>query len=203
MNGARVREPARSTSLRRVAFATLGLLSGALIATPSVATTMRRLDTRDLTLGSQDIVIGTVETVRPYWGARHDKIFTEVTVRVARSIKGAAVERLSLVQLGGEVDGVRYTVPGCAAFRPGEEALLFVWRDRRGQAQVNGLAQGKFDIERDATTGEARVQRRAPGMAVRDVRSLSALPEGVASPTLRLDDLVREIQRTLGTETER
>ena len=48
--------------------------------------------------------------------------------------------------------------------------MLFVWRDTKGHAQVNGMAQGKFDIERDTATGTLMVQRNVPGFAVTDVK---------------------------------
>lgn len=184
-----------SRSMRRsVALASLALA----LATAASATTMRRLETRDLTLGSSEIVVGTVESARSRWDANHRHIFTDVDVRVTRSLKGDGASRITLTQLGGEVGGVRYSIPGGPLFRPGEEALLFVWRDSRGRPQVNGLAQGKFDIERDSATGKATVQRHVPGFAVTDARRLAAA-EGAAgnAPGIPLDDLVREIQRTL------
>jgi hypothetical protein len=162
------------------------------------ATTMRHLDTAALTLGSSDIVIGVVESTQPHWDAAHTRIVTDVNVRVTRTLKGAGGERITLTELGGEVDGVKYSIQGSAAFRPGEEALLFVWRNARGVAQVSGLAQGKFDIAIDAATGERLVRRPLPGFAVRDVKSLAQAAEGTPAPRLRLDDLVGEIQAVLG-----
>jgi hypothetical protein len=164
------------------------------------ATQMVHLDTQALVLGSDDIVVGQVETIQPHWNATRTKIFTDVSVRITQALKGGAGERLTLTQLGGEVDGVRYTVPGCPAFVAGEEALLFVWRGTRGQPQVSGLAQGKFDIRRDPATGEATVQRSVPGLAVRDARQLRLVPQGKAAPRIPLNDLVREIQQVLDQE---
>jgi len=173
------------------------VLCALLAAHTAAATTMAQLDTRALTLQSSDIVIGTVEQVHSYWNPAHTRILTDVTVAVSRSLVGEAADRITLTQYGGEVDGVRVSVPGCPSFRTGEEALLFVWRDPRGVAQVNGLAQGKFDIARDAATGEMLVQRRTPGFAVRDVKTLGRVAQGQAAPALRLDALVREIRHTL------
>jgi hypothetical protein len=172
----------------------------ALSATAAGATQMMHLDTQALVTGSNDIVIGRVESVTPRWNATRTKIFTDVSLRVSRTLKGIPGDRITITQIGGEVDGVRYTVPGCAVFTPGEEALLFVWRDRTGQARVNGLGQGKFDIRRDATSGEATVQRSVPGLAVSDARRLRLTGADEAAPRIPLDDLVREIQRVLATE---
>jgi hypothetical protein len=172
-------------------------LAVALLATPAFATSLRHLDVRDLTLESSDIVIGVVEGRRSYWNDARTKILTDVDLRVTRSLKGSPGGRLTLTQLGGEVDGARYTVPGCPAFATGEEALFFVWRDTRGRAQVNGLGQGKFDIRRDPTTGVPTVQRMAPGFGVRDTRMLRSLEAGESPPRLLLDDLIAEIGRAL------
>lgn len=176
----------------------LVLLVTGLAASPAGATQMRHLDTRALVRGSSDIVVGTVDAVRSYWNAEHTRILTDVTVRVGESLKGAPGATLTLTQVGGEVDGMRYDIEGSPRFTAGEEALLFVWRDARGRAQVNGLAQGKFDIRRDPATGAAHVQRSLPGFGVRDVRTLSLVPAGEEAPgSLRLEDIRREIQRAL------
>jgi hypothetical protein len=159
---------------------------------------MARLDTRALTLQSSDIVIGTVDRVNSYWTPDHRRILTDVSVSVSQSLVGAGPGTLTLTQYGGVVGNVRVSVPGCPAFRKGEEALLFVWRDAQGRAQVNGLAQGKFDIERDPSTGEMLVQRRVPGFEIADVKSLGRVPAGQQAPQLRLGSLVREIRATLG-----
>ncbi len=168
-------------------------------AVPASATTMRHLDTRGLTLGSSEIVVGAVQATRARWNADRSKIFTEVDLRVAESLKGAGTQLITLTQLGGEIDGVKYSIPGGPLFRAGEEALVFVWRDPKGVAQVNGLAQGKFDITRDAKTGTATVQRAAPGFAIKDVRRLASVQSGESTPRIALDELKREIRRVLAT----
>jgi len=183
----------------RFAAAALGLLL-ALGVPRAHATEMEHLDTQALVTASNDIVIGEVESIQPHWNAGHTKIVTDVTVRVTQTLKGRGADRLTLTQLGGEVDGVRYTIPGCPSFARGEEALLFVWRDTRGQAQVNGLAQGKFDIVRDPASGTATVQRSVPGLAVGDARQLRLVPQNQPAPRILLDDMVREIRRAMGEE---
>ena len=171
-------------------------LLGALCTGPAHATQVVQLDTRALTLGSSDIVIGQVESVVSRWNEAHTKILTDVTVKVSTSLKGGG-DRIVLTQLGGTIGNLRTTVPGCPAFTQGEEALVFVWRDTRGRAQVNGCAQGKFEIRRDPRSGERWVQRAAQGLAVRDARTLALVGPGESAPTIPLEDLIAEIQRTL------
>lgn len=178
----------------------LRVLSGAclllLASVPSGATTMIQQDTRELVRGSQDIVVGNVVSTRARLDDSGRRIVTEVVVEVTQSLKGEK-QHLTLVQLGGELYGMRYTVPGAPLFRSGEEALIFVWRDAHGQAQVNGLAQGKFEIQRDPATGERLIQRNAPGFAVKDVRTLHPLAAGESAPQLPLRRMIGEIERIL------
>lgn len=181
----------------------LSLLCAFVLAGAARATTMTHLDTPALARASHQIVIGHVAATRAHWNDTHTRIVTDVDVDVSESLKGAPATRVTLTQLGGEVDGVKVTVDGCAAFRPGEDAVLFVWRDARGRAQLTGMAQGKFEIERDARTGARTVQRRTPGFAVRDLRGLHAAPAGRAAKALPLDDFVREIRTALADPASR
>ena len=97
-------------------------------ASEASATQVTRLDTRTMAQTSSDIVIGKVTGTQARWNDAHTKIVTDVQVEVAEALKGGATTTLTLTQLGGEVDGARYSVPGCPAFRSGEEVLLFVCR---------------------------------------------------------------------------
>ena len=159
------------------------------------ATQVEHLDTRAMVQQSSDIVIGTVEGTRSYWNDRHTKILTDVTVRVSDRLKGSGGPTVTLTQLGGELDGFRYQIEGSPEFQRGQEALLFLWRDSRGRAQVNGLAQGKFEIRRDRATGERLVQRALPGLAARDARTLRLQGAGEAPARITLDEMVREIRQ--------
>lgn len=175
----------------------LAVLVPCLAAGPAAATRVIHLDTKSLVHESSDIVIGQVEGTRAHWNERHTKIVTDVDVRVTQTLKGSPATRVTLTQLGGDIDGMRYEVPGSPVFTSGEEALLFLWRDTRGRAQVNGLAQGKFDIRRDPATGERLVQRALPGLAINDTRNLGPVRAGAAAPRVTLNAMVGEIQRAL------
>ena len=186
-----------STSRLPLAIA-VAVLSAASVAAPVAnATQVMHLDTRGLTRESSDIVIGTVGVQQAHWNDAHTMIVTDVTIQVSQSLKGAATTELKLTQIGGEVDGMRYSVPGTPTFRTGEEVLVFAWRDRTGRPQVDGLAQGKFEIDRDPASGARVVQRAVPGLAIRDAKNLEAVPVGRRAPRLKLDALVREIQGAL------
>jgi len=175
------------------------LLIPSLLPAPAAATQVVPLDTRGLVRSSSDIVIGEVIGKRSYWNAGRTRIFTDVIVRVGESLKGAG-DTVTLTQLGGEVDGATLDVPGSPSFRRGEQALLFLWRDGRGRPQVNGLAQGKFEIARDPATGSRMVERRLPGLAFRDARTLRPLAAGERPAAVPLADLVGEVRRLLAED---
>lgn len=179
----------------------LAILIGALVlvraAAPAGATTVFHLDTPALVRGSDDIVLGTVGSTRSFWNDGRTAIVTEVTVSISDVLKGEAQATVTLTQPGGEVDGMRYQIPGSPVFHEGEEVLLFLWEDSRGRAQVNGLAQGKFEVRTDAASGERVLSRQLPGLAFRDVRSLARVRASEPAHAVPLRLMLREIHRTL------
>src|SRR5947199_4074697 len=88
------------------------------------ATTLQHVDTRDLTIGSSDIVIGVVESSRSYWNERHTRILAAVVVRVGRRLRGAEAGHLTLRHLGGTGAGARYPIPACPAFKAAGRPLF-------------------------------------------------------------------------------
>jgi hypothetical protein len=167
------------------------------LAAAADASQVIHLDTRGLTHESSDIVIGRVGEQHAHWNAAHTMIVTDVTIAVDQALKGSSTGSLTLTQVGGEVDGMRYSVDGSPRFTSGEEVLIFAWRDPLGRPQVDGLGQGKFEIRRDPTTGARTVQRSLPGLGVADARSLRTLPSEATSARVPLDELVREIRAAM------
>ena len=182
--------------LSRISCGSLLLALSTLAAASARATTLVHQDVVGLVGSSSDIVVGHVNTVRAHWDEYHQHIVTDVTFDVSESLKGEK-RRLTLTQLGGEVDGIRVTVPASPAFRTGEEALLFVWRDSRERAQVNGLGQGKFDIWRDPVTRQRVLGRRVPGLEIGDLRTLRAPRSGESEARVPVDQMIREIRRAM------
>lgn len=180
----------------------LAFLAGVLAASSAVATQVVRLDTPALVRGSSDIVVGEVTGTVSRWNASHTRILTDVTVRVEESLKGSGASTLTLTQLGGDLDGLHLEIEGSPAFRSGERSVFFVWRDRQGRAQVNGLAQGKFDIVRDAASGRALVRRQLGGMTLLDPRTARTQRAAAAvEGAMPLDDFKAEIRRAMATST--
>jgi len=123
------------------------------------ATQIRYRSVEQLGAQSSTVVSGTVIGSRSFWNDTHTKIFTETQIEVDAAYKGARTASVSILQLGGVVDGLRVTVSGALYWRDGEEVLLFLEPYDNGTYQVSGFSQGKFHVERDPDTGERFVRR--------------------------------------------
>lgn len=120
------------------------------VALPATATQILHQSPEQLGRSAELVVRGRVEARQSYFADGGRRILTETTVAVEETFKGAAPARVTVVQAGGVVDGVRMTVHGALAWEEGEEVLLFLEPSLPGRHRVAGLSQGKFALERDA-----------------------------------------------------
>lgn len=132
------------------------------VALDALATQVIQRTPKELAQDSQLVVDGKVASVRSYWNEDGSKIFTEAVVTVAATHKGGATQSVRVVQPGGVVGITRMTAHGALQWKPGEEVLLFLEPSLPGAFQVAGFSQGKFLIERDASTGKAFVKQAMP-----------------------------------------
>ncbi len=152
---------------------------------PVGASTVLRLDDGEIVDLAERIVHGRVlskEVRRARDGVR---IFTEYRVAPdellkplprAAGIPGGppALEpdgTLVFRQWGGELDGVRFYIPGVAELDPDEEVLLFIEPAGDPVERVGftvGPALGNYGVERDPATGRATARRRLNGLELED-----------------------------------
>lgn len=123
-----------------------------LLALPAGASSALREDLQSLAQGADAVVHGRVLAVTSRWNGDHTRILTDVDVEVVEALKGEPGPRVRITQPGGEVGGLGQHVAGLAAFRTGEEVVVFLGRrgGTQGAYAVRGLAQGKFRVERGA-----------------------------------------------------
>ena len=143
------------------------------------ATTLVRLDLDDLTGESSAVVYGKIVASRAEWNQTRTMIYTVYTVAPVEYLKGRLGPTFELHEPGGTLDGLQMSIAGVPSFSVGQEAVLFVWTDPRGQHQVTGFEQGVFSVRADSQTGLQVVDRA--------VRLGSARTESaVASPSSRI-----------------
>ena len=111
------------------------------------------------------VVRGRVAELSSFWNESETKILTEVEIEVDANHKGQAPTRLRVLQMGGVVGNVKMTVAGSLVWNPGEDVLLFLEDSLPNRFRVAGFSQGKFTVERDATTGELFVRQASLGAA--------------------------------------
>lgn len=150
-----------STPLRLCAVA----LSILFIVVPNLTSATQVQYLRIETLGSESSVVvrGEVSSVRAFWNDSRSRILTETTIRVDERYKGAPPGELRVIQMGGELDGVRMTVSGALTWDPGEDVVLFLEDSLPGRYRVAGFTQGKYSVQRDPSTGEEFVVQASLG----------------------------------------
>jgi hypothetical protein len=132
------------------------LVPAALLALglPALASTAVQMDVPALTRAATDVVRGRVVSSTPAWTGDHRRIVTRVTVQVVESWKGTAAGTLTVVQPGGEIDGIGQRVDGVAPLAGGDEVVLFLERSGPNH-RVVGLAQGVYRVSTDGATPRA------------------------------------------------
>jgi len=130
---------------------------------------------------------------------RANRMVTRVGVDVLEMWKGTVSEARVQVTLAGGVLGTRQViVDGQPDYRPGEEVVLFLKRNPRGEAVTVGLAQGKFTVVDDPNTGLKHVhnpfhgrRQPAPERAQGVVAGPDVLERGLSLAELRQKTLER------------
>src|SRR5262245_6874442 len=165
------------------ALATLLLLPGGSRATSMVPQTLDELVTK-----SDAVVRVTTLATRTEW--RNRVIVTIASVRVTDALVGSLApgQEIEVATLGGVKDGLELRVPGAPRFAAGEDDVLFLGAGSLAAWQVTDLAQGKFEVIRDAAGREAVTSRDLEGVE---------LTAGAVTSRLSLDHLKQRVRSSL------
>lgn len=166
--------PSRLLSVKSLALVIL------LSAAPALASAALQMDVPALTAASTDVVDATVVSASAVWTGDHRRIVTRVVVEVREAWKGGATGRLTVVQPGGELDGIGQRVSGVASLSSGERVVLFL--ERAGaQHHVVGLAQGVYRVlPSDGAAGSRAVPASLDGL---ELVSPPGPPPAARAPT--------------------
>ncbi len=169
--------------------------SGAALATTAI---IPRDD--EMVVESRAIVTGRVTDVSTAVDTNTDLVYTYIRLQVNEVLKGQIIDReVVLKELGGETRDRGTMIFGMPRFQAGQEVLVYLntWPD--GALRVHQGFLGKFNITRDAATGQMFVERQSEG---ENVAILSASATGtnrseVASYTRMVKDLVESNRKRI------
>ena len=103
-------------------------------------------DVATLTRASDAVVHARVVRQSSAYGVGGGQIFTTVALQPIETWKGVVEPQLSVLVPGGSVGELSQTVQGSAAFRDGEEVVVFLKARAQGVYSVEKLALGKFAV---------------------------------------------------------
>jgi hypothetical protein len=120
------------------------------------------------------------------------RIYTKVELSVADVWKGAVPARpFTIVHGGGVLGDNRVTVSDQVDFQPGEEVVVFLVINQRGEGVSLGMAQGKFHVWINQTTKLKYARNSFHGGTE---AGGSSTQQSVAEPRLTLADLKRRVR---------
>src|SRR5439155_18579016 len=122
------------------------VLLAAILAIPSFATTVVKLDLAQLVQRADMIVEGRVEAVYSQWDGGQRLVFTYVSIRVDDPLKGERRQSVLIRQVGGTVGTIQMSIAGVPQFKNGEMAIVFLKRQGDSTFQVVGMNQGLYEI---------------------------------------------------------
>lgn len=157
---------------------------------PALASVSRRVSLAELVDHSTSIVVATCSSVHSRWTPDRSQIETVALYNVVETLKGPSRQRITVVTLGGVVDGVGMYVSGMPAFVQDRRELLFLTASDASSMKVVGMAQGQFHVSPDAY-GSSSVTR-----SLNDTHLIG--PKDQALETQQLDALSTMIRRRLG-----
>src|SRR5262249_19734621 len=118
----------------------------------------------EMVVESRAIVTGRVTDVSTAVDTNTDLVYTYIRLQVNEVLKGKIIDsEVVLKELGGETRDRGTMVLGMPRFQEGQDVLVYLntWPD--GALRVHQGFLGKFNITRDASTGQMFVERQSEG----------------------------------------
>ncbi len=133
----------------------------------TLATSVIMLSDEDLIVSVRAIVQGEVSAIESRFSEDKSQIYTYITVKVKKVLKGK-IESQEIVtrQLGGTVGDIGQEVYGAPSFYVGEKVLLYLNTADDGALRVAHLFMGKFSIVHDSQNNKKYVKRFVNGVSI-------------------------------------
>ncbi len=144
----------------------LFLVGLGLLAVVANTTTLSRLRFEELVNQATAVARLRCIGVQSLW--QDGEVWTETRFETVEVSKGLLPGVVSVRMFGGNIGPLHSRAEGVPAFRPGEEAYLFLWRREGEPFRVLGWSQGTFRITRGPRTGVERVTQDSAAAPVFD-----------------------------------
>jgi hypothetical protein len=180
-------------------FASLAFALGlALAAAHAHAATVLALDLAGLVRASDYVVLAHATAERSRY--RDDLIVTDVTLRVAQSLRGdiKAGGTLTATHLGGSVGDIGLSVPGEATFAIGQSAVVFLRRTpQSNDLSVVGMSQGVLPIVGDKGDERVLPSGHDAELVTRNADGKLVTTQGALQQARPLRELLAELTRLI------
>lgn len=129
-------------------FCLVGLFLGAHTVS---STTLIPLSFEEIVTQAERVFLGEVASRRSDWdvGPHGRSIFTLVTFKVERVLKGQIGSEVQLRFRGGTIGRLSMRVAGMPEFKVGDRDVLFVSAERNTVSPLVGFSYGRFQVVRD------------------------------------------------------
>ena len=183
---------------QKITESSAALLIVCLLATAGYATTLARMDLRELAHSAQLIFRARCEGSQTRWDG--GSIWTVYEFTVLEPLKGAPPQSLRVRLPGGRMGHLETKVDGVPQFRADEEVILFIEQTSGGGYGITSWAQGTFRIRRNVAD-EPRVTQDTSHFAVFNPATRSFTPAGIRD--ISLIDFRKRLAEALRAEDTR
>jgi hypothetical protein len=153
-----------SQAIRSPRIVAVLLLFAGSVALPMRATTLERMSLGQLAQAASTVVRARCASTSARW--ENGAIWTFSEFDIVERFKGKAPARVSVRLPGGRVGHISTQVEDAPAFRPGDDAVLFLEAAADGSYGVTAWAEGTFRIRKDSEDGRELVTQDSSGVAV-------------------------------------
>ncbi len=123
------------------------------LAPCSLSADMIALSTEELTLSSDNVIVGKVENTIAQWSEDGKTIITRATIQINNVIRGNInITKIIVEYPGGEIGDIGLKVSDVSSLITGEEVLLFLKRINikdNTVFRITGNAQGHYTIDKN------------------------------------------------------
>lgn len=158
----------------------LALLTVLVLSTSVFSTSMMMVGLEELSSDAEKILQVYVTDTEVRWNKDSTSIVTYIRANVDEDVVGEGNDNEFIIkQYGGRIGTLNLAIEGYTAYKTGDEAILFLFKDPENQAcyQTMGMYQGKYKIYNE--NGVKKVARDNPT----NVLLFKAAADGTLEPT--------------------